>query len=49
MALACFGLANRAEANKGGCHPRGARCNQHRQCCSSNCNCAYYGRYGICC
>ena len=49
MALACFGLVNRAEANKGGCHPRGAKCNQHKQCCSGNCNCGYYGRYGICC
>jgi hypothetical protein len=26
MALACFGLANKAEAGKSGCLPKGSRC-----------------------
>ena len=35
MALACFGLANKAEA--GPCRPGGAQCNDNRQCCSGSC------------
>jgi hypothetical protein len=42
MALACFGLAGRAEAAKGGCRPAGARCQSGSRCCSGNC---YFG-YG---
>jgi len=34
MALACFGLANKAEA---GCLPSGSFCNGHGQCCSGRC------------
>ncbi len=34
MALACFGLANKAEANKGGCSHAGRPCDpSKRQCC----------------
>ena len=35
MALACFGLASKAEA--GACRPAGARCMKHSECCSGNC------------
>jgi hypothetical protein len=38
MALACFGLANKAEANQGGCKPSGTRCNDGTQCCSGACS-----------
>ena len=38
MALACFGLANRAEAAKGGnCKPSGTKCTHGAQCCSGVC------------
>jgi hypothetical protein len=39
MALACFGLANRAEAGQGGCKPSGQKCNPGgscNQCCGRN-------------
>jgi hypothetical protein len=36
MALACFGLANKAEAEKG-CWPNGHRCTRSSQCCSGIC------------
>ena len=49
MALACFGLANKAEADKGGCRRRGHQCKSNSDCCSGNCYCGYYGRGGICC
>jgi hypothetical protein len=45
MALACFGLANRAGATK--CKPSGARCEYARQCCSGSCF-APNGRNGFC-
>jgi hypothetical protein len=39
MALACFGLADIAEAAKGGnCRPWGWRCNNDQQCCSGSCS-----------
>src|SRR5262245_46999418 len=37
MALACFGLANKAEADP--CKPGGAHCRDSRQCCSGVCWC----------
>jgi len=40
MALACFGLANKAEANPkppGPCKPFGTLCQRHSDCCSGNC------------
>jgi hypothetical protein len=37
MALACFGLANKAEAAKGGCRPSYALCKHNNQCCSGTC------------
>jgi hypothetical protein len=43
MALACFGLANRAEAS-GGCKSTGASCTHSRQCCSGNCYPSAFGR-----
>ena len=49
MALACFGLSNRAEAKKGGCRPRGYQCRSNSQCCSGSCHCGYYGGLGRCC
>ncbi len=39
MALACFGLANKAEAAKGsGCRPGGSRCKFNKECCSGTCD-----------
>jgi len=35
MALACFGLAKKAEA--GGCKPAGSNCQHDSQCCSGAC------------
>ena len=40
MALACFGLANKAEAAPkppNTCLPSGALCKRHSDCCSNNC------------
>jgi hypothetical protein len=40
MALACFGLANKTEADPrpaDACLPRGALCKLHSDCCSHNC------------
>ena len=36
MALACFGLANKAEAGR--CKPSGANCTHNSQCCSGLCD-----------
>ncbi len=41
-ALACFGLADRAKADKGGCKGSGSKCNDSSQCCSGLC----YGGFG---
>jgi hypothetical protein len=53
MTLACLGLANRAEAGKGGCRGRGHKCNSSSQCCSGSCFCSPgypgYGTFGHCC
>ena len=44
MALACFGLASKAEAAKGGnCKPSGALCSKGSQCCSGFCWALYKG------
>jgi hypothetical protein len=43
MALACFGLANRAEADSRGCRAYRKPCKTHSDCCSGACiggNCA---------
>jgi hypothetical protein len=37
MALACFGLAEKAEAGRGSCLPRGSACGRNHQCCSGVC------------
>src|SRR5499427_2828900 len=37
MALACFGLANKAEAGGGGCGHYGNGCKSHADCCSGIC------------
>ena len=37
MALACFGLANRAEAGKRPCLPSGSLCHGNADCCSGLC------------
>ena len=56
FALACFGLANRAEADKGGlgCRKRGHQCKSDSECCSGSCHCEAagypgYGFFGHCC
>jgi hypothetical protein len=47
MALACFGLANRAEAK--GCKPAGSSCQSNKQCCSGNCFGLHFGlKVGTC-
>jgi len=45
MVLACFGLANVANANKGGCKPSGSKCRLATDCCSGYCY-HYGGFYG---
>jgi hypothetical protein len=37
MALACFGLANKAEADKKPCLPHGSPCSRDHECCSRIC------------
>lgn len=37
MALACFGLANKAEADPKVCLPAGSLCRQNVECCSKRC------------
>jgi hypothetical protein len=37
LALACFGLANRAQADKKPCLPSGAHCTGNGDCCSGFC------------
>jgi hypothetical protein len=37
MALACFGLADRAEASGGGCAKYGSACKSYADCCSGIC------------
>ena len=37
MALACFGLANKAEANPKGCGFSGGPCTHNHDCCSKRC------------
>ena len=44
MALACFGLANKAEAK--GCLPSGSECKQDSDCCSGMCGETYYFKGG---
>jgi len=42
MALACFGLANKASAQST-CLPSGSRCTHNKQCCSGICGPAWLG------
>jgi hypothetical protein len=37
MALACFGLVNKARAGTKNCLPSGSVCVSHSQCCSHHC------------
>jgi hypothetical protein len=48
MALACFGLANKALADKGGCRRAGAKCGTNTHCCSGICYHSNYYGLGIC-
>jgi hypothetical protein len=51
MALACFGLANRADAGKKPCLPLYAPCNGNADCCSGFCyhfKIIGYGRRSLC-
>jgi len=47
MALACFGLANKAEAVNG-CKPSGSFCNRGDQCCSRSCQILLGNKHGLC-
>jgi len=47
MALACFGLADKAEAAKGGCKPGGSFCQHNSECCSGKCF-IFPGKAGTC-
>ena len=51
-ALACFGLANKAKANQGGCKGSGVKCHKDSDCCSGYCQFGF-GKYkhsgqGVC-
>ena len=49
IALACFGLVNNVQAEKGGCKPVGAKCKLNSHCCSGFCyHPLYYSSFGIC-
>jgi len=48
MALACFGLANKAAAEKGGCKPSYSKCQNNQQCCSGLCTWIPFAKYGQC-
>jgi hypothetical protein len=48
MALACFGLANKAEAHKQ-CLPLGSGCNDGSDCCSGICCLGGSGRHHAVC
>jgi hypothetical protein len=37
MAMACFGLANKAKADRGGCHGKDSNCARDSDCCSGYC------------
>jgi hypothetical protein len=43
-ALACFGLADKAKADKGGCKGSGAKCKDGTECCSGYCQYGW-GKY----
>jgi len=54
-ALACFGLADKAKADKTGCKGSGKTCQKNSECCSGFCNITggYGGKYkgnpkGVC-
>jgi hypothetical protein len=44
MALACFGLSNRATAASKPCLPSGSVCKNGNQCCSGTCYRPHYDR-----
>jgi hypothetical protein len=48
MAMACFGLTNKAEA--GACKPNGRRCHRNDECCSGRCSygSGIFGDKGFC-
>ncbi len=48
MALACFGLANKAEAARGGCKPAGFKCRRNSDCCSGYCGRQITAPWGSC-
>jgi hypothetical protein len=48
VALACFGLANRAKADKGGCKKSGAPCKSGSECCSGFCSIPFKYNHGTC-
>ncbi len=43
MALACFGLTNKAEANRKVCLPTASPCKNNSQCCSGVCIKSIFG------
>lgn len=47
-ALACFGLADKAKAEKGGCKASGAPCKTGSQCCSGICYIGFKYKNGNC-
>jgi hypothetical protein len=53
MALVCFGLANKAVADKSGCKPSGSTCTLSEECCSGSCLPTFGGKgsaknHGLC-
>ena len=45
IALAAFGLANKAEAD--GCLPNASQCRSGRQCCSGKCESGLHSKFGF--
>jgi hypothetical protein len=48
MALACFGLANSADAQNKNCKPSGSSCESDNHCCSGFCHTPFFGGHPIC-
>ena len=47
-ALACFGLADKAKADKGGCKKSGSTCKNGTECCSGVCFVPFKYKNGSC-
>ena len=48
MALACFGMANSADAQDKNCKPSGSLCTSDNHCCSGVCYTPFFGGHQRC-